>query len=724
MSKDSVTSHLDKSIISSILSNARASLKEPSRPFTPGDIQRSLFTSSDRPPSSYSIKSLSKDLQPLKPKPVSLEAPIQTKRRVMSEENKNESRKPVRAIATDIITFDEIPESEDLSQLKNQIFLLDQMKVHSEARQLYQKEDLQELLNDISSSLQKLKFVEKRPAWAGVDEVMKNLALTLERFEKETEKVLIIGKCLLDNITAHEVLYARGKKGIAVNPLASGTLKVLYQFSKKKENDSAFINEGLIDSLYVVLINIVSEDTYLEIDLPYEFLIFLLGILKNITNNEDIAKNCVNFVNPLATLLPTPLIDEKPHRNGKHCNLLVQVAGILGNLSGKVDIQEILLCQVIEKITLVLELYSDPELILLCTKTISKVSLEKLVCSLMKNSIPTLMQVLYNQENPQTQSRICYIVANILTINESAREKSDKKWVSKLIEITSKSIQILEPVQIDLSLKAIRLIANIISHPSLGVQIDCPDTLCKLLAEVLSKFLIDSEEELVLNTVACLTNLLYFDIPGKEYLTAASRLLVFSKLPPLLVSNFNEELTIETLRALGNLTRHESICKELPGMFMIEVLFMILDHSNYSILYYDLGCLINISSLCKEIIYFDRTFDVLADLLENTFLYELDISSQVSMVLSNLCSPAKGMVPWESVAGEEIVKKVGKVVKSLAEEAKDVCSDDREFVQMVKLLQGVEKLMPKPLIPCAFEGCGRKFATEELLKDHWDRRHC
>ncbi len=54
-------STLQKSHIASIVSGARASLQEPSRPFTPGDLPRHLFSGDDytnRPVSSYKIKSV------------------------------------------------------------------------------------------------------------------------------------------------------------------------------------------------------------------------------------------------------------------------------------------------------------------------------------------------------------------------------------------------------------------------------------------------------------------------------------------------------------------------------------------------------------------------------------------------------------------------------------------------------------------------------------------
>lgn len=58
---DPMMSTLQKSHIASIVSGARASLQEPSRPFTPGDLGRHLFQTdeySNRPGSSYKMKSV------------------------------------------------------------------------------------------------------------------------------------------------------------------------------------------------------------------------------------------------------------------------------------------------------------------------------------------------------------------------------------------------------------------------------------------------------------------------------------------------------------------------------------------------------------------------------------------------------------------------------------------------------------------------------------------
>lgn len=42
------------------------------------------------------------------------------------------------------------------------------------------------------------------------------------------------------------------------------------------------------------------------------------------------------------------------------------------------------------------------------------------------------------------------------------------------------------------------------------------------------------------------------------------------------------------------------------------------------------------------------------------------------MILVNLCTGAKGMIPWESVAGEEIMNRMGVVVRNLIDAVKEL----------------------------------------------------
>ena len=716
--KDKVTAHLDKNVISNIIQTARASLKEPSRPFTPGDTQRMLFPSSDqsRPPSAYSIKSFSKDLEPLKQRPTILDVPIQTKRKVMSENLKSMPRKPIKAIQEtyEEKAVEEAPqENEVLVETKELISELERLRYDSEARKNYESDELDDLLESISNVLAELKYLENKPAWAGCEEVLKLLALTLENFEKDSTKIMKISKCLLENAISHDLLYKKQDSGLVATSIAMGAIKLLYQLSKLPENDILFIDLDIFEVMYSLLINIVSEDSFDEISLPYDFLLFLFGILKNISNSPQVAEISCKLISPLASLLPTPFIDATPHKNPKHPSLLVQITGIISHLASNESLEDFVNYQIIDKVALSIRIYPDLDIILNCLKALTKISTLPAVCKILQNYILTLFSLLENYDKPVLLSRTCYILANVLSSHKASMSLSEP-YIPLVVNRIAQYLGGYELVHVDLLVKLVRLMVNLINAEDIRTAIPSGENIVKVLTEILSRYNLEEHEELILNAVACMTNILYYDQPTEEFISQHSRILALSKISSLLVGNFNEELTGESLRALSNLTRHEEICKELAGLHVIEILILFLDHSYWAIVYYALGCLINISSLSKELLYSERCFDVLIGLLEDTAMFEPQFSKQLMMIFCNLCSLSKGLVPWESVAGEENVKRLSGVVEKLRSEGEGEDLD---------VAQELSSFMPKALVPCEFEGCGRKFPNAELLKQHWERRH-
>ena len=389
-----------------------------------------------------------------------------------------------------------------------------------------------------------------------------------------------ISKCLLENITNHDLLYKKRSKKVVTNPLALGAIKYLYQFSKIPENDKFFIEEKVFETLYSTLIAIISEDSYNSIDLPYDFFLFLLGILKNISNSSEIGKLLVKLVSPLSTLLPTPWVDTKPKVNFKHSNLLVQVTGILSNLSNKDTFEVFLEYKIIEKLILTVKIYNDQEIALNSLKAISKLSLEEITCDILKNSVLDLFNLINYYESPMILSRACYILANVISVHKTTLMLSEKPSEKIFTSLCNKYFGSFEPVHVDLLIKILRVCANLASATNIGCYYESPEEFLNLLIEILRKYDIVDYEELILNSVACITNLLYFDDPCKSFISNTARLTVFSKLSGLITDTSNEEITVEVLRAFGNLTRHEIICRELPSLFMIDILIMMTDHSN------------------------------------------------------------------------------------------------------------------------------------------------
>ena len=224
--KDKVKAHLDKSIISSILQNARASLKEPSRPFTPSDQPRSLFSNSEvtRPPSSYNLKTFSKELEPIKAKQIQLEAPLVTGRKTVNESVKSGPRKPVKVLYTsdkvDRIVFDgsDVPEStekggkgekedkggkigenykfeandeEETSQWAGVIKKIDLIRYDSGFRNSLDTEALDEILQEFTESLAEVTYNPDPSGLISPKVLMKNLAMSLEAFQGDLGKILI-----------------------------------------------------------------------------------------------------------------------------------------------------------------------------------------------------------------------------------------------------------------------------------------------------------------------------------------------------------------------------------------------------------------------------------------------------------------------------------------------------------------------------------------------------
>ena len=390
-SRDKVKAHLDKSIISNVIQTARATLKEPSRPFTPGETLRTLFNNTDlsRPGSSYSIKSLNKELEPLKNRPTMLETPIQTGRKVMTENSKSSKRVPIK-VSTEI-QEECYEENYVLGDMKNIIFQLELFKQNLE--QEIDEDSMEDLLENFTSTLAEIKYLENKPSWATCEEFLKQLALTTTYFEKHPSITLKIAKCLLENITNHDLLFKKNSSDLVPSTLALSSIKVLYQLSKNKENDKIFVKEDFLDTIYSLLLNIMAEDTYTDIDLPYEFLLFLLGTLKNLTSNIEISETSSKFISPISGLLPSPLQDTVPNTSKKHMNLLVQVTGILKNVFLLSSLEFLLQFQILESLLFCIKIYNDQEILINSLKAISKLSLEDIVCVTLRNFLEILFSV-------------------------------------------------------------------------------------------------------------------------------------------------------------------------------------------------------------------------------------------------------------------------------------------------------------------------------------------
>lgn len=71
-------------------------------------------------------------------------------------------------------------------------------------------------------------------------------------------------------------------------------------------------------------------------------------------------------------------------------------------------------------------------------------------------------------------------------------------------------------------------------------------------------------EEFILNAVSCATNLLFYDTPSQgqtEIFDNAIRVRIFKAIKLYTLETSNEELQVEAVRVLSNLSRHVDLCE-------------------------------------------------------------------------------------------------------------------------------------------------------------------
>lgn len=88
----------------------------------------------------------------------------------------------------------------------------------------------------------------------------------------------------------------------------------------------------------------------------------------------------------------------------------------------------------------------------------------------------------------------------------------------------------------------VRLIANVAVEPSIGEQLAATATIVDPLLDMLGCKRIAESEELVLNVVAGITNLLYYDSPHNTLFVEENKALLCRLFRPLLLERWVERI--------------------------------------------------------------------------------------------------------------------------------------------------------------------------------------
>jgi hypothetical protein len=194
---------------------------------------------------------------------------------------------------------------------------------------------------------------------------------------------------------------------------------------------------------------------------------------------------------------------------------------------------------------------------------------------------------------------------------------------------------------IDASVKLLRLLANLSIDEDIGKYIASRTEPFLMLLDLLPSA--QHEEELLLNIVATATNITYYACHTDDKLSddLEHALLQLSLKLSECLFHYNDELILESGRALGNLTRLSVVVPSLLSRRVDEALLLLLQHANQEIVSVVSGALVNLtrnptSRDSLMLLGVETTVDPLIIALRRSSLKNLQLSILICQVLHNL----------------------------------------------------------------------------------------
>ena len=297
-----LTQHLEKSVISNVVQTARACLNEPSRPYTPAEGQRALFSQNDyanRPPSTYA------------PRPV-LRKPRNRSQDGVAMKEKSLGREPLWISARDLDSIEPVSSPvapypiKALSPLKDPRVdsqsalqtLLQSLVDHEEARDLYSyqthsESDWEELADQVVAAGRGTNKVELATAVVALAEEL-----------SDSTAIIYLLTAVFVLIADTDLLRRKANGRLKVLPVLESAVRIAYYPSKQKENDSTYkkvaaTQTGLVGGVITTTLKVVTNPGMSlhgpSDSLPTQSLIYLLGTIKNLSEDREVQDAVVSF---------------------------------------------------------------------------------------------------------------------------------------------------------------------------------------------------------------------------------------------------------------------------------------------------------------------------------------------------------------------------------------------------------------------------------------------
>jgi len=383
----------------------------------------------------------------------------------------------------------------------------------------------------------------------------------------------------------------------------------LFKYSQKGEYDKDFLSERLIEPLLEVLESQAAECS------SNDLRVYIVGILKNVSQDEENQK--LLSERGAVTVLFKLLGGEHLTGSSKEAQLLIQATAALRNLAGGRSHTEFLREDRLDALTRVMSLFPvHVELLTNVSRILSKLTLHAEACEAFAKNGAYMRQIAKTlSANPDCTPltlRLAFVLGNLTERSDRLRvifafdcegtalapQLLAKYWQKErqLARIgpdqATNGIKEVEEVLV----KLVRLLANIAISPTAGATLASSSAVVDPLLDMLGAKKIGESEELVLNVVAAVTNLLFYDVPSNLLFQDENKQLLCRLLRPLLLESYNVEALVETARALGNLSRHADARRCMAGLRIDEILVILLDHDDAGLVFYVCGALVNVAA--------------------------------------------------------------------------------------------------------------------------------
>eukprot|EP00118_Oscarella_pearsei_P005131 m.23094 g.23094 ORF g.23094 m.23094 type:complete len:831 (+) comp28439_c0_seq1:964-3456(+) len=441
--------------------------------------------------------------------------------------------------------------------------------------------------------------------------------------------------------------------------------KLMFKLSKTESNDLLFYEEKLSMSL-LHIVQVADPVSYCEA------LVYCIGTLKLLSGNSQVRKeladkDAIQSLSELTANLNKLKAKGEKTMSPYTVHLLVQVTATLRNLADVSSRRDVFVSSgVIVSLCPLMDTYKhDADLMLNVSRILSKVS-QHLNCKSALSQIPTALKYMLNLlsfhiSNEDLVVRICFVLGN-LTIrddtirtaifyeyegmdvfikvfdayaNKSAKQNGDADSVNG--QSVSKSDAVL--------VKLIRVIANLSVNPDIGCLLACSELCIELLMQVLANSDPSVSEELVLNAIATINNLSYYDVG--ESVISEKQLAITDLLINVLLSD-NMEIMAEAFRVFGNLSRSKEVRALLASRKVDQMMVTVLDSGRREIVYSACGVLVNMMADVEhwQTLQNEGGAEKLTDVLRDFGRADWHMASLVGKIFSNYCRKMTSSSEW------------------------------------------------------------------------------